>query len=239
MADEIREIFFSDREQAEANIETYVDLILKDKSTVEKIEFLQSLTAEFNPTDSKNPLDMKQSEEILSRLFSLVLGDKVKPSDMSSKELLERLADSLNTIFDSLNNLVKIINLTLQGNNNPQDTIRHIIGYQIDGVGSTQSLESYIGQITNAFLTAHHAFQKAAEKIVSQMLHEFDPQQLRQNNKGGLKFGALRKADAFERFQQKFEACQQWYKTGRFLKDFLREFEKNCQKGSYRDNSKT
>ena len=136
LADDIRRIYLSDNGQPQANIEAFVDSTLGDKSVAEKIEVLQEIVAEFDQEPTKTHRDADLSEELLSRVFSLVLGGNVRPKDLSSEELIERLANSLNTIFDTLNHLVKLINLTLQGNQHSQETIRHVIGYQVDGTDS-------------------------------------------------------------------------------------------------------
>ena len=227
LADEIRRIYLSDNGQPQANIEAFVDSTLGDKSMAEKIEVLQELVAEFDQGATKTPPDADLSEEVLSRIFSLVLGGNDRPKDLSSEELIERLANSLNTIFDTLNHLVKLINLTLHGNHQSQETIRHVIGYQVDGADSRQSLETYLGQISNAFLVAHRAFQQTTEKLIGQILHELDPSDLNKHEKSGLKFGPLRKAQLFESYELKYKKCHQWYSSGRLQKDILREFE-NC-----------
>ena len=230
LADDIRRIYLSDNGQPQANIEAFVDSTLGDKSVAEKIEVLQEIVAEFDQEPTKTHRDADLSEELLSRVFSLVLGGNVRPKDLSSEELLERLANSLNTIFDTLNHLVKLINLTLQGNQHSQETIRHVIGYQVEGTDSRQSLETYLGQISNAFLVAHRAFQKTAEKLIGQVLDELDPSELNKNEKAGFKFRAMRKAELFERYELKYKKCRQWYSSDRFQKDILREFEKRAGK---------
>jgi hypothetical protein len=230
LADEIRQIYLSGNGQPQANIEAFVDSALGDKSAADKIEVLQEIVAEFDREATKTHRDADMSEEILSRIFSLVLGGNVRPKDLSSEELLERLANSLNTIFDTLNHLVKLINLTLHGNQQSQETIRHVIGYQVEGTDSRQSLETYLGQISNAFLVAHRAFQKATEKLIGRVLDELDPSQLSKNEKAGFKFRTQRKAELFETYELKYKRCRQWYSSDRFQKDILREFEKRVGK---------
>jgi len=230
LADDIRQIYLSDDGQPAENIEICLDTTLGDQTAVEKIEILRNLADEFGQEASKTPLNDDQSEEILTQLFSLVLGSKVRPKDLSSEEVLERLTNSLNTIFDTLNHLVKLINLTLQGNDQSQETIRRVIGHHVDGADSHQSLETYLGQISNAFLIAHRAFQRTTEKLIGQLLDELDPSELSKNEKTGLKFGALRRAELFDRYEEKFKKCRQWYKSDQFQKDILREFERHAGK---------
>jgi hypothetical protein len=45
----------------------------------------------------------------------------------------------------------------------------------------------------------------------------------------GLKIGPLRKAEDFDILKEKIERIQRWFESGRFMEDFLREFENNCQ----------
>jgi hypothetical protein len=44
-----------------------------------------------------------------------------------------------------------------------------------------------------------------------------------------MRFGALRKAELYDIYEQKFEECRIWYETGRFLQDLQRAIEKYCQ----------
>ena len=44
--------------------------------------------------------------------------------DPSSSELLEKLADSLNTIFNTLNQLISVINMTFTGEGPPRASER-------------------------------------------------------------------------------------------------------------------
>ncbi len=65
---------------------------------------------------------------MLTRVCSLLLGRRVSMDDPSSSELLEKLADSLNTIFNTLNQLISVINMTFTGEGPPEQTIRQVIG---------------------------------------------------------------------------------------------------------------
>jgi hypothetical protein len=136
----------------------------------------------------------------------------------------------LNTIFNSLNELISVINMTFSGNSDTGDqTIRQFIGFHLEGGDQTQSLENYIGQINRAFLTTQKAFKKAAQNKVEQILKAINPESIAAERSGGLKLGPLRKAEDFDILTGKIERIQRWYEKGRFMEDFLREFEKNCQ----------
>ena len=168
--------------------------------------------------------------EVLTRIFGLLLGRKVHPEDLSSAELLERLAHSLNTIFDTLNELINVINTTFSaGTRKEEQTIRQFIGYHLEGEDQTRSLEDYLGQIGKAFLTTQEAFKKAARMKVAQILQTLDPDKIATERSGGLKIGPLRKAEDFDILKEKIEKIRRWFDSGRFMEDFLREFERNCE----------
>ncbi|HID30277.1 MAG TPA: hypothetical protein EYP19_09765 [Desulfobacterales bacterium] len=230
LADEIRRIYEADRLHAEVAIETYVAERLQAFSPDERLAFLERLLGKFDPGVPGRSGGTKLKEEVLSKLFSLLLGRDVYQADLSSTDLLERLAASLNTVFDTLNELVSVINTTLQGRSSGEETIRQVIGFHLEGQGESQSLEDYIGQIKKAFLTAQQAFKKAAHTTVTEMLHELDPEGIKTTGGGGLKFGPLRKAAFFEIYEERYHKCRKWLESGRCMEEFLREFEKNCQK---------
>ncbi len=235
ITNELRKIYKSDCLRAETLIETYLETRLKEFSDSEKLTLLEKLTAEFN-AESNIEVSSKYSElnidkETLPKLFSLLLGKKVSPADLSSTELLQKLADSLNTIFDALNQVVGVINTTFLGESTGDETIRQVIGFHLKGGEShTRSLESYLGQIEKAFLVAHQAFKEAAHAEMSELLHELAPDQIKAADSGGFRFGPFQKAELFEIYEKKFYKCKKWFDSGRFMEKFLREFEKNSQK---------
>jgi hypothetical protein len=229
LAHEIRQIYSTDSLQAEERIAAYLQEQLGPLSAIEKVGLLEKLTAQFDAS-ATGPADRAYPEdEAVARLFSLVLGDRVTTADLSSADLLKRLAESLNTIFDALNRLVAVIDSTLLGKDRGDETIRQVIGFHLEGQDQTQSLESYLGQINKAFLLAQQASKNAANQIVGKILQELDPEKINQQAGSGLKFGPLRKAELYDVFVQEMKKCRQWYESGRFMQDLQREFEKNCR----------
>jgi hypothetical protein len=231
LSNEIRKIYQSDHLHAETLIETYLEERLKELSDSKKLMLLEKLTAEFNIAISSRYRGLNRDEEVLTRLFSLLLGRRISQADLSSTELLQKLAESLNTIFDALNQVVGVINTTFLGESTGDETIRQVIGFYLEGGEShARSLESYLGQIKKAFLIAHQAFKEAAHTEIGEILHELDPDQIKTECSVGFKFGSFQKAEFFEVYEKKFDTCKKWFDSGRFMEKFLREFEKNSQK---------
>ena len=230
LAKQIREIHASDRLHAEDRIEEYLESSLTGVSRDEKMRIAGELASRFEANRVHFAEDVTVDREILTRVFSFLLGKKVSQADLSSAELLQRLADSLNTIFDMLNQLVSVINTTFLGQREGIETIRQMIGFHLEGENQSRSLENYLGQINKAFLTAQQAFKIAAEKKVREILVELDPERIGASASGGFKFKRLRKADRFELHVEKFKAFKNWVDSGRFMEELLREFEHNCQK---------
>ena len=177
--------------------------------------------------------DQTLDRDIAAQAFSLILGRQVTMDDLSSAEMIHRLAESLNTIFNELNSLIGLINAGFSAGFSDQPaeaemTIRRVIGSHIEGEGQTKPLEEYLGQIRRAFLTTQEAFKKAAQIKVDQILQSLDPEKLAAERSGGLKIGPLRKAEDFDLLKSKIERIRQWFESGRFMEDFMREFEKNC-----------
>ena len=230
LAQEIRQIYSSDSRQAEERIAAYLQEQLVNLSATDKIRILEKITVQFGASvpDSADPTTYPD-DQVLTRLFSLVLGDKVTRDDLSSADLVRRLAESLNTIFDALNKMVAVIDSTLLGQDRGEETIRQVIGFHLEGQDQTKSLESYLGQINKAFLQAQEASKKAAHQVVGQILQELDPEKISREAGGALKFGPLRKAELYNVFEHKVNQCRHWYESDRFMRDLQREFEKNCR----------
>jgi hypothetical protein len=210
------------------SVEAYLDEQMAGLDEQARIAALQSVIDRLG--NACPPcLSDETDEEVLSRVCSLLLGRRVSLDDLSSSEFLEKLADSLNTIFNTLNQLISVINMTFTGEGSPEQTIRQVIGFRLEGEGEGRSLEAYLDQISNAFLTAQQSFKEAASTKVKQVLVALDPEQLASELGKGFKFGPMKKAEMFAIYEERYERIQKWFGSGRFMEDFLREFEKNCQ----------
>ena len=229
LANEIRNVYISDKDHSEKEIEKFLTRRFKDLSGPESFSVLNKLITKFDTTRQNGIDDLCIDSQIMSRIFSFLLGRDVPRTDLSSTELMERLAESLKTIFDSLNQLIDVINRTLTGETSGDQTIRQVIGFHLEGDGQGKSLESYIGQINKAFLTVQRSFKKTAQIKLGQILEEFDPDRICAQAGGGLKIGPLRKAEYYEIYEETFRKIKKWFESGRFMEEFLREFEKNCQ----------
>lgn len=226
LSTDIRGLFEADPDNAPERIERMLKARLSDYSLEESTAALEQLIQRFRSPQMESAAD----SEIMARVFGLLLGHKVETEDLSSEELLERLAQSLNTIFDSLNKLISVINMSFSSNYGAEDqTIRKFIGFHLEGYDQTKSLEEYLGQINQAFLNTHEAFKKAAHKQVERILTALDIDQVAKERGSGFKIGPLRKAEDYEILKGKIERIRKWFSTGRCMEDFLREFEKNCQ----------
>ena len=230
LAGEIKNLYRSAPARSEVLIASYLEQQFQGISDGERLALLEKLAHHFKDGSLRThrPTGLESSE--VSRLFSLLLGHKISLGDLSSGELSEKFAHSLNTIFDSLNQIIGVINNTLLGKQPEMETIRHIIGSDLGGEAKPESLQNYLDQIQEAFLVAHQAFQQAARIKVSEILAELDPERISAQTDGGLKFGPLRKAELFDIYKEKFHSCKSWLESGRLTEGLLREFEKICQK---------
>jgi hypothetical protein len=228
LGEEIRTIYRSDPSKADGLINAWAEERLKELSAPDRLVLLEKVADRFKTSGTRGER-LPQQEEFL-RLFSLLLGKPISVDDLSSTEPLERLAHSLNTVFDTLNQIVSGIRTTLLGRTVEMETIRQIIGSDLSGQGESGTLQSYLDQIQNSFLVAHRSFQQAVQVKVRQVLAEMDPDRMEAEASVGLRFGALRKAELFEIYKEKFLKLKGYFESGRFMEELLREFEKSCQK---------
>ena len=220
--------FEADGDVSADSVEAYLNEQMAGLDSHSRITALQAVIDRLGSTCQPSLIG-ETDDEVLTRVCSLLLGRRVSMDDLSSSELLEKLADSLNTIFNTLNQLISVINMTFTGEGSPEQTIRQVIGFRLEGEGEGRSLEAYLDQISNAFLTAQQSFKETAYAKVKQVLTVLDPEQLASELGKGLKFGPMKKAEMFEIYEERYEKIQKWFSSGRFMEDFLREFEKNCQ----------
>jgi hypothetical protein len=213
-----------------AAIEERVERVLSDLPLQEKMLLLEEAARHFGAPKTGGDVPPAFSPGESARLVALLLGkDKLSP-DLSPEDISQRLVNSLNTVFDSLNKTIRIINSTLLGQTGELETIRAIIGSEIGGASVEIPLQEYLDQIQEAFLVAHKAFRAASENVVGRILSEFDPEKMTALAEGKLKFGPMKKAELFDIFTEKFESCKRSLESGHLMEEFLREFEKTCQK---------
>ncbi len=227
LAEEIRRLYQADPSAAPQAIAALLKKRLGDRPAPDGKRAVQQVMAQFTP--KRGPVGGSEDAEVLTRVVGLLLGRKVTPDDLSSEEMLQRLAQSLNTIFNALNQLIRVINATLSGGGDGEQTIRQFLGEHLEGEDRTQSLEAYLGRINDAFLASQEAFKKAVNTKVGQIMQAIDPEKVAAERSGGLKIGPLRKAEDFDILKEKIGRIKSWYDSGRFMEDFLREFEKHCQ----------
>jgi hypothetical protein len=232
LARELDAIYRSDVAQAETLMESFLIQRLAGYAPAARLTVLEQVIGEFRGDVAAAPvlLDSRFDEEVFAELFALVLGKETIQSDIPVAILHERLRDSLNTVFDSLNELIGVIHQTLSSQGEQVETIRSVIGSKLGEEGGRKPLEDYLGQIKKSFLVAHQAFKEAAKAKVMQILSELSPDRMADEFSGsGLGFGPFRKAELFEQYQQRFKQCLDWFTDGRFEEEFLREFERRCQ----------
>lgn len=223
----LRDIYASNPRDAQASIRTYLQDRLGDVQPKEREYIMDMLIRRFKGIDETlGSVDT----EIAGRFIDLLLGDKAADRDINSPELVESLALSLNTVFDMLNQLIQVMQMSLGGGQSSDETIRHVIGGGLSGGDSSKSLEEHLGQIKKAFLASQQASKNAAHTLVQNLLKEFNPAGFEKTSGSALKIGPLKRAESFDLFSQKYSQCLKWFDSGRFMEDFLREFEKQCQK---------
>jgi hypothetical protein len=229
IADEIRDVYRTDPEGAAPRIEGLLEERFKDLPHPERLAAIGDLKSTFRSAgfpEQQTELEFLRIREIAS----LILGREMSQKESESGELLDRLLRSLDTVFDALNDLIRVIRLTLLGQDMQLETIRQVIGSQLEGQERSLSLESHLNQIKEAFLIAHRAFQEAAKGSMHRVLEELDPETLAAASKGGFKIGPMRRAELFDIYQERFQQIKEWFNSGRFSEEVLRAFEGICQR---------
>lgn len=229
LTDKLSEYQKAGPKEADYLIETCINEELKGFTTKDKNEILDSLLNKFDINQSKTGDALQNSNPVLDKVFSLLLGRNFEADDISSDKQLNKLAESLNTIFDSLNHLISVINSTLCGSQEKDETIRQIIGYHMEDSEQKIPLKAYIGQITQAFLITREASKNAACEKVNQILSELSPQLL-EKEAGVMKLNPMKHAKCYKAYEIKYNKFRQWFESGKFTEAYLREFEKQCQK---------
>ena len=231
LAESVRAAYRFDPAGAAARIERILDETLAGATPEERIAAVREIRGGCGPSSSSTgPGPAGHVAQEWVRLAALLLGDRVDVANLPPGELSEKLAGSLNTVFDSLNAIVGGINTTLLGKQEELETIRFLIGSDLGGRKASGSLQEYLDRIQEAFAVAHSAFQEAAEKNTGELLDELSPENISSRAEGGLKFGPMRKAELWDIYEERFRAVRKALESGRLRESLLREFERSCQK---------
>lgn len=231
LAESVRAAYRSDPAGAAARIERILGEKLAGASPEERIAAVREIRGRCaSSRPSTGPLPEGAAAQGWTGLAALLLGDRVDVANLPPRELSEKLAGSLNTVFDSLNAIVGGINATLLGKKEELETIRFIIGSDLGGRKSSGSLQEYLDRIQEAFSVAHRAFQEASEKKTGELLDELSPENISSKAEGGLKFGPMKKAELWDIYEERFRAVRKALESGRLRESLLREFERSCQK---------
>lgn len=234
LAKEIKQIFAKNPGDAEDRIESFLIDRLDHLAWPERIKRVQEVAAHLDqpppprqpPLRNDTPDETGIQNDIIAKLFPLLLGKKAAKTDLESKAQLEALAQALNTIFDTLNRLIAVINATLTGSSPSQEeTIRGLIGQSVANQSSTSSMVAYLGQIEQAFLTSQKAMKTAVREVVDEILTELDPDTL-----GNSSMGPLRRKKRLNALKEKHDRCRSWFASSRFEERVQRAFEKSCHK---------
>lgn len=227
LAQAVRDIHAADPARADEAIEAFLDRELQGLGAAERVDVLERLETWFSPAPATRV--PSADGHLMERLVPLLLGRDVDTGALAGPELVERLAQALNRVFTALNELVSVIDASLGGSPPGDETIRRIIGGTLGEEKEAISIEEYLGRIRKAFLAAQQSSRDAARTMAGHILTELDPASM-ETQTGGFRIGPMKKAEAFERFEEKYARVRRWYDSERFLLDFLRQFEKNCQK---------
>ena len=232
--DHIIRIFKEQRTNPDLLVTEYLENELAALDLSDKTKALDRLIELFDSVDHGNKKTdvLPEDDHVLARVIKLLLGREISQVDLSSEELLESLGESINTVFESLNQLISVINTTLVGKQDSDETIRQVIGYHLEGSQNTSTLEKYIGQIGKAFFASQEASKKAAHSKVMQILEELAPEKI-EKEADVSRLSPMRKSKYYEVYELKFKKFEKWFESGRFMESFLREFERNCQKISF------
>ncbi len=226
----ILDLVVRERADLEASIEALLLQELGSLSSSERLRRVEELIVHFASCMHEERKEASVDSDEAARFLSLLLGKKLSAEGLSTDEMTQKFVEAFTTIFDTLNRINTVIQTSLLGQGSELETIRQVIGAQIERVEGTSSVKEYLDKIQEAFLVAHTSFQLAARNIVTAMLRELDPEAIEASLKPGFRFGPMRKAELFDSYSEKHEVLTRWIESGHFNERLLREFEKLCQR---------
>lgn len=215
LAAQIRDTYQTSPLLTESAVENMMLRQFESLSPNEKLDRLDELIRYFAPP----PDDMGVQE--LLKLFSRLLDRPLTAADLSSEELIERIAGSLQMIFRELNEILHNIKQSAISDDREDKTIRIMIEDILQNEHYSDKLEDHLRQIKTALINSHRAYKKAARAVADKIISGFDPAAIRS---AAGKFGLFQKMH-----EKRFNDCQNWAQSDQFMVEFIRQFEINYQ----------
>jgi hypothetical protein len=227
LASELRALYLADPAEAQAQIEDLLNKRFDALTAGERLDEIRKLKDCFSGQNRDNgSFSAEGAGDELKKFIELLLGQRVESTDIDDMQLQEQLCSSLNSIFDSLNQLLQAMKTTFNLKDSRFDeTIRHVIREQLVEEQTTGSLEEYIDQIRVSFFKSFDCSKAAYLAIMEKLLSEINPDILLSGAGGGIKLGPLKKAEAFDRYRVVYDSLHGWHESGRGLEEYLRAFE--------------
>ena len=215
--------------EMELALESYLEDELGHLGLSERVAVLEGVVKDLGASLPPDDTIGDDNRLQCARLASLLLGEEADTTAIPPENFSENLADSLNTVFDTLDEIINLINATLYGKKNRQESIRRIIDSELKGKTGDATIKRYLDQIREAFLIVYEASSQAADTLLKRVLSEIDPGSTTLQ-RGILKFGPMRKAELYDIYWNKFRTCREALKPEKTKELFLREFEKECER---------
>ncbi len=129
LANQVRRCYRSDPIRAESLIEECLERGLEGVPLAARLSLIRGVLRLFEPSRRGLPAPSQAGNPPTWKTSSPCCSDSGLPAAiLGSKDLAQRLAASLNSIFDQLNELVGIINRTFGKETAALETIRHLTG---------------------------------------------------------------------------------------------------------------
>jgi hypothetical protein len=217
----------------EREVESYLEKELRHLDAAERLQHLEQVARQLTTAPHPEPVTAGSVEfpagSAVQGMVARFLGSAVGSEELAPAELADKFGAALDTICESLNQIVSTISVSLLGESPELETIRKVIGWNLQGEAGYATIKEYLEGIQKAFLVAHCSFQRAAETVFGELLSELDPAAQPQGKISGLKFGPLRKAELYDQSLEKHQRCRRWLASGQHRERLLREFERECR----------
>ena len=170
--------------------------------------------------------------EKLNAIIKTVAGENAPDLDSEDvDEVVERLCSSINTVFESVNEIIGAINKIspLLGEGSGELTVRQVIRERLDKTVDPGGipLKEHLEKIKLAFQVSLEAFKEAIQEKFREIIEEISPEKLSEDIGGkGMKIGPMYKASLFDAYEEKYKRLYQFMEKGHLLQEVVLVFER-------------
>ncbi len=215
-------IFRASPTEAGVKIEEYLQSVLPED---EKHAVLTNLLATFSVSEEVGGTETLAEND----LFAIFLGADKANTTLAPDIANQRLIASMQTIIQTLGELVDGLNVSMAVDSTTTKTIHEVLAASVESTTGDSELVDYLDQIKLAYASMYEGFKLTTSSQIKKLLVELSPQKLAEGTQSKLNVGPFKKAQLYDIYCEKHQNLSSYIDRSIFMETLLHKFESESQ----------